>query len=60
MIVTIVAETPIEKEIVKSEKSEDSKSEASTESKTSVTTPATEKSKIAPPPSKRSRYVEKC
>ncbi|KAL4216690.1 Transcription factor 4 [Mactra antiquata] len=44
------------KEVVKSEKSDDNKSETSSESKSSsVTTPSNEKSKLAPPPSKRSR-----
>ncbi|XP_060582964.1 transcription factor 12-like isoform X4 [Ruditapes philippinarum] len=47
---------PVEhKEIVKAEKPEDTKSEASNESKASISTPVTEKSKLAPPPSKRSR-----
>ncbi|XP_053387726.1 transcription factor 12-like isoform X5 [Mercenaria mercenaria] len=52
---TLKTETPAEhKEIVKAEKPEDTKSETSSESKTSISTPA-EKSKLAPPPSKRSR-----
>jgi hypothetical protein len=54
----VSAEAPVEhKEIVKAEKPEDTKSEASNESKASISTPVTEKSKLAPPPSKRSRYV---
>jgi hypothetical protein len=52
----VSAEAPVEhKEIVKAEKPEDTKSEASNESKASISTPVTEKSKLAPPPSKRSR-----
>ena len=41
------------KETIKAEKMEDNKSEASSESKGS----AAEKSKLNPPPTKRSRYL---